>query len=118
MRLEVLAMSDPGSTLRDVGRVIDFEVWRRRLRPGSEPSSPSEQPSLAPEGRSPTDRLDAVLGRLDPLVRSGSGHVATRVETELLAIIGAVNSGLLDEALARAERLTSRLEHPSARAAR
>jgi hypothetical protein len=101
-----------------VGRVIDFEACRRRLRPGARPSEPAQQPPLLAEGLAPTERLDAVLERLDPLVRSGSGRVATRVETELLAIIGAVNSGMLEEALARAERLTARLEHPSARAAR
>jgi hypothetical protein len=37
------------------------------------------------------------------------------VESELLAITGAVTAGLEDEAAERAERLAERLEHPSAR---
>jgi hypothetical protein len=91
--------------------VIDLEAWKRGHRPDAGAPAASDPPS-------PTDRLDGVLRRLDPLVRRGSGRVGGRTESELLAIIGAVNSGLLDEALARAERLAARLEHPSARAAR
>jgi hypothetical protein len=107
----MLAMSDPGSTLRGVGRVIQLEEWRRRRRPAAETDTPAEVPSTA-------DRLEEIVERLDPLVRFGSGKLAKGVETELLAIIGAVHAGRLDEALGRAERLATRLEHPSARAAR
>jgi hypothetical protein len=49
------------------------------------------------------------------LRRSGSGRLAGRVESELLAITGAVSAGLQDAAAERAERLAERLEHPSAR---
>jgi hypothetical protein len=67
---------------------------------------------------STADRLQEIVERLDPLVRFGSGKLAKGVETELLAIIGAVQAGRLDQALGRAERLATRLQHPSARAAR
>ena len=40
------------------------------------------------------------------------------VETELLAITGAVAAGRIDDAVTRAERLAERLEHPSSRAVR
>jgi hypothetical protein len=40
------------------------------------------------------------------------------VESELLAITGAVTAGRVEDAATRAERLAERLEHPSSRAAR
>jgi len=104
-------MSDPGSTLRGVSRVIQLEEWRRRHRPAVDTRARANVPSTA-------DRLQEIVERLDPLVRFGSGKLAKGVETELLAIIGAVQAGRLDQALGRAERLATRLQHPSARAAR
>jgi hypothetical protein len=80
-----------------MGTVIDLGEWRERRE------------------RDPMTRLERAIARLDGLLRRGSGRVGHRVETELLAITGAVTSGLQDEAAERAERLAERLEHPSAR---
>ena len=72
--------------------------------------------------RARTDRPAAVLleqavGRLDPSIAriAAAGRIDPHVETELLAITGAVSTGDTDEALRRARRLADRLEHPSAR---
>jgi hypothetical protein len=51
-------------------------------------------------------------------VNRGTGRIGPRVETELLAITGAVTAGRVEDAASRAERLAERLEHPSSRAAR
>jgi hypothetical protein len=107
----MLAMSDPASTLRGVGQVIHLEEWRRRRLPAAGADTPVEVPSAA-------DGLREIVGRLDPLVRSGSGKLGRSVESELRAIIGSVQAGRLDEALGRAERLATRLQHPSAKVAR
>ena len=101
-----------------MGRVIDLEAWRRR-RPRMD-----ESPCLD-LGRhglwrrpAPIARLERAVGRLDPLVNGGTGRIGPRVETELLAITGAVTAGRVEDAATRAERLAERLEHPSSRAAR
>lgn len=78
--------------------VIDLRAWRERRE------------------RDPMTRLERAIARLDALLgRRGSGRLGPRVESELLAITGAVTAGLEDEAAERAERLAERLEHPSAR---
>ncbi len=61
--------------------------------------------------------LEQAVGRLDPAIAriAASGPVDPHVETELLAITGAVATGDTDEALRRARRLADRLDHPSAR---
>ena len=62
-------------------------------------------------------RLERAVRRLDPAVASVAapdGTVDPRIETELLAITGAVSIGETDQALERAERLADRLEHPAA----
>lgn len=88
----------PGVYDRRVGSVVHLSEWRERRE------------------RDPLSRLDRAIGRLDGLLRrSGSGRLASRVESELLAITGAVSAGLEDAAAERAERLAERLEHPSAR---
>jgi hypothetical protein len=94
-----------------VGTVTDLREWKRRRGAGAEPYAP------APEPPAP-DPLDELIARLDRLIGSPSARLGRHVETELLAIIGAVHAGLLDEALARGGRLAARLEHPSARIAR
>ena len=81
-----------------MGSVIDLRAWRERRE------------------RDPMTRLERAIARLDGLLRrSGSGRLGSRVESDLLAITGAVSAGLEDEAAERAERLAERLEHPSAR---
>jgi hypothetical protein len=80
-----------------VGSIIDLSSWRERRE------------------RDPMTRLERAIARLDGLLQLGSGRLGGRVESELLAITGAVTAGLEDEAAERAERLAERLEHPSAR---
>jgi hypothetical protein len=80
-----------------MGQVIDLQEWRQRHQ------------------HDPMTRLERAIARLDGLLRQGSGRLGHRVESELLAITGAVTAGLEDEAAERAERLAERLEHPSAR---
>ena len=81
-----------------MGSVISLSEWRERRE------------------RDPMTRLDRAIARLDGLLRrNGSGRLAARVESELLAITGAVSAGHEDAAAERAERLAERLEHPSAR---
>ena len=87
-------MSDPRSTIA-YGTVIDLAAWRER--PEHDPGSPG-----------------TAVARLRP-APLGSGRISRRVESELLAITGAVTAGLPEEAAERAERLAERLEHPSAR---
>ncbi len=98
-----------------MGTVIDLEAWR--LRRGGLPGhgEPTEAP--APQ-RVPVNRLERAIARLEPLVTGDTSRVGPRVETELLAITGAVASGRVGDAADRAERLAVRLEHPSSRAAR
>jgi hypothetical protein len=80
-----------------MGSVVYLSEWRGRRE------------------RDPLSRLDHAIARLDALLRRrGSGRLAGRVESELLAITGAVSAGLEDAAAERAERLAERLEHPSA----
>jgi hypothetical protein len=90
-----------------MGTVIELDAWRRRrerLLPAPEPA--------------PVPRLESAVVRLERLMRSGTGRISARVETELLAITGAVTAGRMAEAARRAERLAERLEHPSSRLAR
>jgi hypothetical protein len=90
-----------------MGSVIDLEAWRsRRERVVLASATPA------------VPRLDAATARLERLMRSGTGRLSGRVETELLAITAAVTAGRMLEAARRAERLAERLEHPSSSLAR
>jgi len=80
-----------------MGEVVDLQEWLERRE------------------KDPLTRLVRAIVRLDGLLTQGSGRLGGRVESELLAITGAVTAGLEDEAADRAERLAERLEHPSAR---
>ncbi|MCI0634930.1 MAG: hypothetical protein L0206_13590 [Actinobacteria bacterium] len=80
-----------------MGRVIDLREWVERRE------------------QDPLSRLVRAIARLEGLLEAGSGRLGSRIESELLAITGAVTAGLDDEAAERAERLAERLEHPSAR---
>ena len=101
-----------------MGRVIDLQAWRHR-RPRTEEAAALERARhVRSRPGSPLARLDRAIGRLDPLVNGGTGRIGPRVETELLAITGAVTAGRVEDAATRAERLAERLEHPSSRAAR
>jgi hypothetical protein len=91
-----------------VGRILDLETWRRdhRLVVREVSDEVAQQPLR---------RLEQAIRRLDGLVARGTGRISSRVESELLAIMGAVTAGRPTEAAERAERLAERLEHPSAR---
>jgi hypothetical protein len=90
-----------------MGAVIDLGAWRKRR----------ERVVLVGDPV-PVPRLDAAVAKLERLMRSGTGRISARVETELLAITGAVTAGRMEEAAQRAERLAERLEHPSSSLAR
>lgn len=98
------ALSDPLATIGSVGAVIPLETYRRRRD--------------AARLRTPVGRLEAAVDRLDLAVH-GSGRIADRkVETELLAITGAVCIGRHADAALRAERLAMTLENRAARRGR
>jgi hypothetical protein len=83
-----------------MGILIDLEAWREQHE------------------RDPVVRLERAIRRLDRLLGDGPGRIGPRVESDLLAITGAVTAGIAEEAAERAERLADRLEHPASRAAR
>jgi hypothetical protein len=80
-----------------MGSVIDLAAW------------------LQEHERDPVARLERAIRRLEAQLRRGTGRIGPRVESELLAITGAMTANLQEEAAERAERLAERLEHPSAR---
>ena len=92
-----------------MGTVTDLTQWRAQR------ACTSASPSLVTVDA--VRRLERAVGRLDPAVASVAapdGTVDPRIETELLAITGAISMGETDVALERAERLADRLEHPAA----
>jgi hypothetical protein len=94
-----------------MGAVIDLAAWRKHRQRVVLAGHPVASPV-------PVSRLDVAVARLERLMRSGTGRISARVETELLAITGAVAAGRMEEAAQRAERLAERLEHPSSSVAR
>lgn len=80
-----------------MGQVIELAEW------------------LEARERDPVVRLERAVARLEVQLERGPSRLGRRVESELLAITGAVTTGLQEEAAERAERLAERLEHPSAR---
>ena len=85
-----------------MGQVVDFDEWLKS-RGGS-----SSDPEAGPD----VQRLERAVQRLHTLVSralDSSGRVQTKVETELLAIMGELTVGLVGEAAQRAERLADRL---------
>jgi hypothetical protein len=80
-----------------MGSVTYIEDWKR------------DHPDIHPQAED--GRLERAVARLDWALRRVHGHPAGMavVESELLAITGAVSIGLLDEATRRAEVLASRL---------
>lgn len=93
-----------------MGDVIQLEQFRKDHRE-------HQDRRLARLPGRPVVLLEQAVGRLDPAIAriAASGPVDPNVETELLAITGAVATGDTDEALRRARRLADRLDHPSAR---
>jgi hypothetical protein len=69
----------------------------------------------------PSDRLERAVERLDAAASRAledQGRLQPWVETELLAILGAVFTELTDQAADRAERLARKLEAGAAAAGR
>jgi hypothetical protein len=92
-----------------MGTVTDLSLWRAQRARASALRSPVTVDAVR--------RLERAVGRLDPAVASVAapdGTVDPRIETELLAITGAVSMGETAKALERAERLADKLEHPAA----
>ena len=83
-----------------MGDVVDLQIWRG-ARAGE------------PEGGDPDiRRLELAVSRLDQVASARleeAGSLDASVETELLAILGALAGDLVDEAASRAERLARRL---------
>jgi hypothetical protein len=90
-------VSDPPSTIEQMGTVIDLGAWCEARE------------------RDPLTRLERAVARLEVRLERGTGRLGRKVESELLAITGAMAAGLEEDAAERAERLAERLDHPSAR---
>jgi hypothetical protein len=90
--------------------VVDLAEWRLRREGAGGPASGGVP---AEHGRhEPVARLDRAVQRLHALVNRAldtDGRVESKVETELLAIMGELTVGLVGEAASRAERLADRL---------
>jgi hypothetical protein len=77
--------------------VVDLLQWRRTRRA---------------EGVDEVERLERAIEHLDAVASAsleGAGPLAPWVETELLAILGALAADMLSDAAVRAERLAGRL---------
>src|SRR3954470_2183035 len=97
-------MSDPGSTLRSMAEIIELGAWRKRR----------EVEGPAPE----VERLERAIARLDDILERVTGRAPKadpRLETDMLAISGAISAGMVDRAAVLAEELARRLENATAR---
>lgn len=96
-------MSEALPSIWAMGAVVDLAQWRSALE--------AERPAVA--------QLERVIQQLDVLATErlkGDGHLSSGVETELLAILGALTVGAVEDALSRAEQLARKLasgRHPS-----
>ena|SRR5438132_853492 len=96
--------------------IVDLAEWRRARAPtptsaegGGLRDTAAAPPVPSPEA---VARLDRAIERLHELVSGvleSSGRLQPRVETELLAIMGELTVGLIQEAASRAERLADRM---------
>ena len=86
-------------------KVIQMRAWRER----------KDAQRTAPEA---VVRLERAISRLDGLLERVTGEAPrtdTRLETEMLAITGAISAGMVDRAAVLAEDLARRLENRAAR---
>jgi hypothetical protein len=93
-------MSEALPTILDMDAVVDLLEWRR---------------SRVAEADDGVERLERAIHRLDELATArleGGSPLQPWVETELLAIMGALGLDLFEEAAARANRLADRLVRP------
>jgi hypothetical protein len=91
-----------------MGMVVDLMRWKASR------GAPSVKDGAAATANRDDGaaRLEAAVARLDGLVTKtmeARGSLDAAVETELLAIMGAITAGLVDDAAERAERLAKRL---------
>jgi hypothetical protein len=79
--------------------VVDLGAWRQTRDETEQAGEPDIR------------RLELAVSRLDAAAsaRLEEGRLEATIETELLAILGALAADLVDEAAARAERLSKRL---------
>jgi hypothetical protein len=104
-------VSEADDTIPTMDAIIDMASWRRRRDGGEAPESPADLPDADTDDASVL-RLEDAIQRLHGLVAlalDGRGRLDTKVETELLAIVGELTVGLVTEAAGRAERLADRL---------
>jgi hypothetical protein len=83
-----------------MGELVELAAWRAR-----------NAVAVGAEDDGEIRRLEVAVARLDEAAtaRLEAGRLTASVETELLAILGALAADLVDEAAARAERLAKRL---------
>src|SRR5437016_132106 len=106
-------VSDPAHTIRvAMETVTDLLQWRARRRPDLDAEVQTE---------AMLERLERAIARLDELTAEGPNRdrraegpnrgrrLERSLETELLAILGAVSADMIAEATERAERLAGRL---------
>jgi hypothetical protein len=109
-----------------MGHVVSIEGWRRTreaVSAGDADGAATEVIDVVgqadPCDDADIDRLERAVGRLDSLVAGtagGGGRSQADLETELLAIKGALSLGRYRDATARAEELAERLgRHPARR---
>ena len=87
-----------------MAEIVQLGDWRERR----------EAERSAPE----VARLERAIARLDGIlerVTGGARMSDTRLETDMLAITGAISAGMVDRAAVLAEELARRLENRAAR---
>jgi hypothetical protein len=90
----------------DMDTVVDLLQWRR---------------TRGPDTTDDLQRLEGAIHRLDAVASAAladGGELEPWVETELLAIMGALSMDLFDDAAARAERVADRLSRSPSSATR
>jgi hypothetical protein len=87
-----------------MAEIIEIGAWRERRQ--AERATPE------------VERLERAISRLDGLLErvTGGNRVSdTRLETDMLAITGAISAGMVERAAVLAEELSRRLENRAAR---
>jgi hypothetical protein len=93
-----------------MAEIIQLGAWRKRREADEEAEVP------APD----VERLERAIARLDGILERVTGHAPaadTRLETDMLAISGAISAGMVNRAAVLAEELARRLENRAARQA-
>lgn len=94
---------------------MDLEGWRARRRAGALPRAAGGAPVVGAEASGPDgwiERLERAVARLEGLLPQAArpdGRLDRSLETEVLALIGELSTGLVGRAVLRADRLVARL---------